>query len=238
LNATSLARLLLALAYPWLAHLASHRHDGTLAAIALGDLAVIVLLESLVRRRPVAWLALAVIAVGLVALARSPHAVLPLLLVPAVIVALVAWTFGRTLFKHRTPLITRMVSLIDHIAVRDLTPDLMRYTRQLTATWALVLGVLALVDLALALCAVPGGVLDSVGIVPPVAVSNDTWSWVANGLIYGLVGGLFVGEYFFRIRRFPGRDASFFDFLRKMAGIGPAAWRGLLRDDHDGHPRA
>lgn len=234
MNATPLARLLLALAYPWLAHAASLRHDGVLAALALGDVALIVLLDSLLRPRIGAWLLLAAIGGGLVALSQSPHALLPLLLVPAAIVAFVSWTFGRTLRAGRTPLITRMVSLIDGVAVHDLAPDLARYARGLTATWAIVLACLAAADLALALCAVPGGLLDSLGVAPPVAISREAWSWFANGLNYGLVGGLFVGEYFFRVRRFPGRYTSFFDFLRRMAGIGPAAWRGILRDD-DGH---
>ena len=235
MNATALARLLLALAYPWLAHAASLRHDAVLAAIALGDVAAIVLLDALLRRRIGAWIAMAAVVAGLVALARSPHALLPLLLVPAAIVAFVAWTFGRTLFAGRTALITRMVSLIEGVAVHDIDSDVARYSRRLTATWAIVLSLLALADLGLALCAVPDGVLDSLGVIPPLAISRDAWSWFANGMNYGLVGGLFVGEYFFRARRFPGRYTSFFDFLRKMAGIGPAAWRGLLRDD--GHRR-
>ena len=235
MNATPLARLLLALAYPWLAHAASLRQDGTLAAIALGDVALIVLLEGLVHLRLRAWVAFAATCAGLVALAGSRHALLPLLLVPAAIVGFVAWTFGRTLMAGRVPLITRMVVLIEGVARQDLAPDLARYTRGLTATWAIVLAVLALADLALALCAVPGGVLDSLGLVPPAAISREAWSWFANGLNYGLVGGLFVGEYFFRTRRFPGRYTSFFDFVRRMAGIGPAAWRGLLRDDARPH---
>lgn len=235
MNATPLARLLLALAYPWLAHAASLRQDGALAAIALGDVALIVLLEGLVHRSLRAWVAFAATCAGLVALARSPHALLPLLLVPAAIVGFVAWTFGRTLLAGRTPLITRMVVLIEGVPQPDLAPDLVRYTRGLTATWANVLAVLAIADLLLALCAVPGGVLDSLGIPPPAAISREAWSWFANGLNYGLVGTLFVGEYFFRTRRFPGRYTSFFDFVRRMAGIGPSAWRGLLRDD--AHPR-
>jgi hypothetical protein len=96
------------------------------------------------------------------------------------------------------------------------------------------MALLAAIDLALALCAVPGGVLDSLGIAPPVAISREAWSFFANGLNYGIVGGLFVGEYFYRGRRFPGRYTSFFDFLRKMASLGPAAWRALLRDEDVG----
>ena len=75
-------RLLLALAYPLLAHLAGARHDPALAAIALADLALIVLLHALLQRRIGAWLLLAAIVLGLFALARSHDALLPLLVVP------------------------------------------------------------------------------------------------------------------------------------------------------------
>jgi len=154
---------------------------------------------------------------------------------PSIIVALVAWTFGRTLRAGHVPLITRMMSAIDRIHPRDVAPELLAYTRGLTRLWAVVLTLMCILDLALAVCAVPGGLLDSIGIAPPVAISREAWSWFANGLNYGLVGGLFVGEYFFRVRRFPGRYTSFFDFLRRMAGVGPAAWRGILRDDAGAH---
>lgn len=230
MNATALARVLLALAYPWLAHAATTRQDPLLAALALGDIALIVLLEPLLHGRIRAWLAAAVIAFGLWRLAPSPYALLPLLVVPSAFVALVAWTFGRTLRAGHVPLITRMVTALDGVPLHELAPDLVSYTRRLTATWAVVLGALAIVDFALALLVVPGGLLDEMGIAPPVAVPRQTWSWFANGLNYGLVGGLFVGEYFYRVRRFPGRYTSFFDFLRRMGGLGPAFWRDALRD--------
>src|SRR4051794_13097177 len=58
-------RLLLALAYPLLAHLAGARHDPALAAIALADLGLVVLLQPLLQRRIGAWLLLAAIGLGL-----------------------------------------------------------------------------------------------------------------------------------------------------------------------------
>jgi len=225
-----LARLLLLLAYPVLAHLASLREDGTFAALALGDLAILCLIEPLVRLRPWAWGLTIALGVGLYFFARSPLIQLPLLLVPPAFVALIAWTFGRTLREGRTPLITRIVCAIEGESVDRLAPDLLAYTRKLTATWAAVLAGLAVANVLLALCAVPGGLLDSLGIAPPVPVSHHAWSWFANMLNYGVVGGLFVGEYYHRVRRFPGRYTSFFDFLRRMARLGPATWRGLLRD--------
>ena len=230
MNATALARGVLVLAYFGLAHAASARHDPVLAALALGDIAAIVMLEPLLRANARAWGIAALVAVALVALARTSFAPLALLLVPVAIVALVAWTFGRTLRKGHVPLITRMVTALDGVPLHDMAPDLRSYTRALTATWAIVLGVLAIIDLVLALCAVPGGLLEGVGIAPPVAVPHAAWSWFANGLTYGLIGALFIGEYHYRVRRFPGRYTSFLDFLRKMGKLGPGFWREAMRD--------
>ena len=225
-----LARLLLALAYPWIAHAATARSSGTLAAVALGDIVLIVLLPALLARRIGVWL-LALLAVpALLLLARSPHAQLPLLLVPVAFIAMVGWGFGRTLRAGRVPLITRIVSALDGTTPAQLAPDLQRYTRALTATWAGLLAALALVNLVLALIAVPEGLLASIGLAPPLAVTERQWSWFANVCNYGLLGTLFVGEYLLRKRRFPGRYRSFLDFLQRMARLGPAFWRDLLRE--------
>lgn len=225
-----LARLLLALAYPWIAHAATARGSATLAALALADIALIVLLPALLARRLRAWLLAAALAPVLVLLARSAHAQLPLLLVPVAFIAMVAWAFGRTLREGRVPLITRIVSALDGVQSAQLAPELARYTRGLTATWAIALAVLAGINLLLALLAVPDGLLASAGIAPPLAVTERQWSWFANVCNYGLLVGLFVGEYLLRKRRFPGRYASFADFLRRMAALGPAFWRDLLRE--------
>ena len=219
----------LALSYPFLAHAASLRDSGTLAAAALGVIVLMVLAEGLLQGRPRAWLALVVTVAGLVALARSPHAQLPLLLVPVLFIGLVASWFGRSLRAGRVPLITRIVAALDKQPPQALAPELRSYTRRLTLAWAAMLGLLAACNLVLALLAVPGGLLAHFGVDPPVAVGEAQWSWFANGLNYGLVGGFFVLEYLYRKRHFPGRYRNFADFLRRMAGLGPAFWRDLLR---------
>ena len=224
---TALLRLLLAIAYPLLAHLASHWRDGTLAAFALADIALIVLLQPLLLRRGWAWALLALIGAGLLWLARSGYALQPLLLVPVAFIGLVGYGFGRTLRHGRVPLITRMVAALDGIPASDLAPELGSYTRALTASWATLLGGLALLNLVLALLAVPNGLLASVGITPPLTVSEAQWSWFANILNYGIVGGFFLLEFAFRQRRFPGRDHSLLDFLQRMARLGPAFWRDV-----------
>ena len=226
---TALARLLLALAYPWLAHAATTAGSGALAALALADIALIVLLEPLLQRRAWAWLLLAACAALLWRLAQSPHALLPLLLVPVAFIALVAWTFGRTLRVGRTPLVTRMMLALERDPAMPVEPAQLRYTARLTVVWAATLALLALANLVLALVAVPRGLLASLGIDAPFVVTETQWSWFANLLNYGLIGGLFVGEFALRKRVFPGRYRSFAHFLRQLASLGPDTWKQLLR---------
>ncbi len=225
----ALLRLLLAVAYPFLAHAASARQDGMLAALAVFDVIVIVLLDPLARRRGWAWALLLILGAGAAMLAQSRHALLPLLVMPVLFVGLVAYLFGRTLASGRVPLISKIVAALEATPAQALTPDLQRYTRQLTLAWALLLATLALVNGLLALIAVPDGLLARLGIASPVVVTRLQWSWFANLLDYGIVGGFFVAEYLYRKRRFPGRYRNFADFMRKMAALGPEFWRTLLR---------
>lgn len=223
-------RVALALAYPLLAHLAGARGDGAWAALALADLVLLLLLGPLLERRPWALLLLAACLLGLWRLSLSRYALLPLLLPPVLFLALVGWFFGRTLRPGRVPLITRMVEALNAQAGMPMTPDLYRYTRRLTAVWAALLALLALVNLLLALCAVPGGMLAQFGYRPPLAVSDEQWSWVANFLNYGIVAALFCGEYLWRKRVFPQRPyRNFLQFLQQMARLGPAFWGRLMR---------
>ena len=227
--ALALGRIALAGAYPFLAHAASTRADGTLAALAGFDIALILLLPALARGRARAWISLAASALALAWLARTPYALLPLLLVPVLFVALVAWGFARTLRAGRVPLITKIVSALEARDPAQLEPEIARYTRNLTRVWAVVLAVLAAVNLVLALLAVPRGLLAAFGIATPWPVDETLWSWCANGATYGLVGGLMVAEFAWRSRRFPGRYHGPLDFARRMAALGPGFWNRIFR---------
>ena len=223
IHGAGLLRLALVVAYPLLSHLAgSHRGDGRFAALALADIVLILLLRPLLELRASAWALLAVVLAGLAWLAGSPLAMAPLLLVPAAILAAVAWTFARTL--RSVPLITRMVAGLDRIPAAELSPELVRYTRNLTGSWALLL---ALANLLLALLAVPGGLLAMFGVASPLPVEQARWSWFAGACNVGLMVGFFLVEFAIRQRRFPGRYTSLLDFLRQMARLGPEFWRGV-----------
>ena len=219
----------MAVAYAAFAHLASATHDDRYAYAALLALVAMMLAAGLVARRAWAWVALPLALGACHLLYASGHAGLPLLLVPVAFVAAIAWLFARSLWSPHGALITRIVAALDGSTPATLAPDLLAYSRGLTAAWALVLGVLGLANLLLAMVAEPGGLLSSLGLRAPLTITREQWSLFANILNYGLVGGFFLVEFAYRKRRFPGRYSSFAAFLRQMAGLGPAFWRDFLR---------
>lgn len=228
-------RLSLLVAYLPLAYCAGTFRSPTLAALALGDLVVLALIEPLLagptpRRRLSAWLALAVAVLALVALAQSRFALVPLLLVPPLFTAMIGWWFARSLRPGREPLIAKAMGALYARSGMALTPRHHRYTRQLTLAWALLLALMTVVNLSLALVAVPDGVLAQLGIVAPVTITNAQWSWIANIANYGVMGGFMVAEFQVRKRVFPVRPyRGFFDFSRQLAGLGPAFWQDFFR---------
>ena len=203
-------RLCLVAVYLVVAHFASTGESPALAAWALLDVAVIVLLPALLRARPAAWIGLCGCAIALWWLSSTPHVWLPLLLVPVACVGLVAFGFARTLRQGRVPLVMRIVAALDGTTPQDLAPELQAYARRLTLAWALLLSALALFDLAMALFA-----------------SREQWSWLANIGDYVVIGGFMLLEFAWRRHRFPGRHRGFIDFIRRMVGLGPAFWRGV-----------
>ncbi|ALN60318.1 hypothetical protein GLE_4977 [Lysobacter enzymogenes] len=223
------ARVALAVAYPLLAHWASHDGGGALAALALADLVVFVVLDGLLALRPAPWAIAAALLAALAALARTPYAQMLLLTPPVLFNAWLAWWFARSLRAPREGLITRIVAALHDCAPRDLDPPLYRYTRSLTALWAWTMALLTAANAALALIAVPDGLLARLGYLPSPSITQEQWSWFANIINYGVLGAMFAGEYLVRRQRFPERpESGFFDFLRRMARLGPRFWKELF----------
>ena len=231
-------RLLLLPGYVLLAHLAGARQSPTLAVAALADLALLVLIEGLVARRPAAWLAAAAAAAVLVPLAGSSWALTPLLLVPPLFTALIAAGFLRSLRPGRVPLIRKVVAALYGTPPDELSPAHRAYTRRLTLGWGLMLSLLTAINLTLALVAVPDGLLARAGVAAPFTVTAEQWSLVANVANYGLLGVFALVEY--QVRRVvfpvrPYRNAA--EFVRRMAALGPAFWRDFFRSDDVGAAR-
>lgn len=228
--AAGILRIVLLLAYPVLSHVASLRSEGGWAALALFGLVLLCLLDALGHRRPAAWAALLASGLLLVWLGRSPWAWMLLLAPPVVFPLLVAWGFARSLWPGRVPLISRIVQALHARAGAPVDDRLECYTRRLTAAWALLLALLAAINLTLAVSVVPDGLLAAFGWQPRWPLSHAQWSWCANIADWGLIGGFFVAEYVLRCRLFPQRPyRSAGQFVRQMGQLGPAFWRDLLR---------
>lgn len=110
---------------------------------------------------------------GLVAAYGLPHAGSYLLLL---------WYFGRTLRRGQEPLITRLARRVHG----TLPPYMETYTRRLTAAWCLFFSAQLVCSPALF-----------------VLASVDTWSLFINLLNLPLVALMFIGEYLYRVLRFP-----------------------------------
>lgn len=225
----ALPAIVLAVAYPLLAHWASIDGGGLPASLAMADLVALCLVGPLMQGQAWSWAVMAATAAGLAWIAQTPYAQMLLLAPPMLFVGFVAWMFGRSLRAPREPLITRIVAGMERCEPAQLPPALYRYSRRLTAMWAWLLAGLAVANGVLALIAEPDGVLVRLGYTPAVTIGQEEWSLFANLLNYGVLGGFFVGEYALRRYLFPHRPyRHFFDFVRQMAALGPRFWRGLF----------
>jgi uncharacterized membrane protein len=207
----------LALAYPVLAHLAVIRDSAGLAVAAIAVLAAAALLPALARGARSAWVAAIGAALACWGLSRASIPALPLYAPPVLVPAFMAWVFGQTLARDRTPLIAQLIRQMHDAADREPGPAVWPYARRLTQVWTLLFLFIATMNFVLAAMAKPDGLLLAAGVEPPLAVPQEWWSWFANGIDYGLIAGLFLIEYAWRRRRFPEQPyRNMFDFLRRM----------------------
>lgn len=210
--------VLLLCAYPPLLVLSLWLHRGVLSAAAGLVLISLLLWPGLVGGKRLAWaLWLAAVAGGAL-LARYDHAALGLMLLPVAINAAVAWLFGASLAADSEPLVARAIVALegdDRLA----QPGVARYARSLTLAWALLLGMQALMLLAGAVLAAPGGALDLAGVASPLPVPADAVIGYGHLGGYLVVGGFFVLEFAWRqwhLRHLPHPTArEFFHNLAK-----------------------
>lgn len=116
--------------------------------------------------------------------------------------ALLGLGFGRTLGAGREPMCTRIARTM-HGTV---SPALARYTRQVTAAWAMFFaGTVAISSLLFAFGTI------------------EAWSTFANLLTMPLVGLMFLAEYLVRLRLLPEDRSSILDAVRAYRRTSPTA---------------
>ena len=122
--------------------------------------------------------------------------------------AVLLWLFGRTLTPGRQPLITRVATHVHG----ELPADIARYTRRVTSAWCVFFAAMATASMLLFLFA-------------PLPI----WSMFNNLLNLPLVAAMYLGEYAWRLRRYPNFShasiATVFRAFRNFDFNQPAAGR-------------
>lgn len=200
------------------------RHVLSLAAVLLLLLAW---LPTLWRRRSTgALLAWAALALLMLVPAMLGHVQLALMALPVVCLGGSGWFFARTLRCGREPLISRFVRLVEGEA-RLALPGVAAYTRGVTLFWASLLGTLAVVSLAIALLAQPGGWLAALGLRAPFALPGSLLAWYPEAGCWAVLLAAFAGEYLFRrwhLRAIPHPDPR--QFVGQLVRCWPALLQG------------
>ena len=186
----------LLLAYPLLAVAGALTHWQIFPLAALLVLLTAVMLPRLLSRRFGPWLVWLGLLAALLLLSLYGLAGLLLEAVPVLINALLACWFGSTLGTSE-PLVARFIVAIEGVD-RLQQPGVVRYARQLTWFWTLLLAVQAALLAVLLLCAEHSGLLARFGVASPMPLS-DRWAaaWLHMGG-YALLGAAFLLEYGYR----------------------------------------
>jgi uncharacterized membrane protein len=199
-----------------------------LAAIMV---ATLLLWPSLKRASIAAILIWLAVAVGVVALAFAGRGDITLDFLPVIVNASLCMLFAHTLKHGRTPLIARVIGVLEG-PERVALPRVAAYARGLTLAWAIVLGAQAIVLTLLIACAVPDGLLASFGIAPPVAVTGEAWRWYLHLGSYAAVIAFLAIEYAYRrwhLRHIP--HVSLPVFVMRLVRRWPALARSVMNDD-------
>ncbi len=186
----------LLLAYPLLVLAGLLTRREIFPLLALVALVTAVLLPKLASGEPSPWLLWLSLQGLLLASALLGYADLLLKAVPLLINVPLAWWFGRTLLTAR-PLVARCIIVMEGKA-RLRERGVARYARQLTAFWAILLTVNAVLLAVLLLCAERSGMLLRFGVTPPLRI-DEGWAsaWLHVGG-YAVVVAAFALEYPYR----------------------------------------
>ncbi|MCX7513201.1 xanthomonadin biosynthesis protein [Frateuria sp. STR12] len=219
----------LLLAYPLLAVAGALTHRQGLSLAALALLLGLLLWPALRRGRPGAWLLWLGLLGAMAVLAARDLAALALDAVPLALNLLLAWIFGRTLRAGWQPLVEQFIEAIEGTP-RLAMPGIVRYARQLTAFWAVLLAAQALVLGVMLFCQVPGGVLARLGVAPPWPVPQAWVQAYVHVGVYLLLAAVFVLEYLYRrwhLRHLP--HLGLHALLHRLALRWPQLIRGRNR---------
>ena len=188
---------ILVVLYPILVHLSLMMDVPQLQVLAIVCFATGILFKSLARGQKSAWVAWIIIVTIAVGFGYFNITLYALYLPPILLPLLLLFAFGRTLLPGQIPLITN----IGETSRGPLSEAMRHYTRRLTQFWCVIFLVMTGWSLML-----------------PFFKQPELWSWFTNVINYGLVGGLFTGEFIVRKYLFPEHNhPNFIEYLRIVA---------------------
>jgi len=218
--------LALTVGYFVASHIAVLHHSTAAAAVAVAVLLVLTLASIRGPHRALWRVIAAGVGAGIVILMARGAPPIPLMLPPVLIPAAIAWTFGRTLIRGRTPLVERVARGFHAPAVP--ADNILRYARRVTWAWTLLLGGVTLVNAVLITCLEPGGLLALAGHSPRWPVAPAVFAWFSNTGTYLLIGAMFVIEFAVRVWRFPDyRFRNPLHFVREARARMPSIMAAL-----------
>ncbi len=178
------------IAYPLAIHFAILNQQTHLAAVLVMGVFVFYLILAATRQAGAQAVTTGLIAllVAILAFYFDRYLLYWVYVFPVVIYLFLFWVFARTLKRGKEPLVTG-ISRLERGGV--VPPDLLGYTRSLTAFWSVFFVLMAVSSILLSFLA-------------PLRV----WSFFSNVLSYFLVAAFFLLEYPFRVLRFPHHQHS------------------------------
>jgi uncharacterized membrane protein len=187
-------QIALILLYPLVSHLSIIYDQQTLKVIAIQLLASGILYTGLARKNRGVWLLWLTIFFFSCGLAFNHNAIFILYWPPVILPLLPALVFIRSLLPGNEPLITA----IGELHRGPLSPEMRHYSRKVTWIWALCLLSMSLWSIIL-----------------PILGLLHLWSLFTNFLNYTLIAGLFLVEFYIRVKLFPEHDhPTFYDYIK------------------------
>lgn len=193
--------LVLSLIYLLVAHRALSSQSPMVAAVAVCLLLALILASIRGPHRNILRAVVATAGIGLAVLVARGAPPVPLMLPPVLVPGAIAVMFGRTLRSGAMPLVERLARAF--YAPDPPAPGIVEYARRVTLAWTLLLSALALINAALIVCLVPGGLLQLAGHTPSWSIAPAAFAWFTNTGTYLLIGGMFAAEFAIRVWRFP-----------------------------------
>ncbi len=186
--------VLLVISYPVLVHLSVLFGWPVLQAIALTCLTAGFSLGGLKQGNPYLWCLVIFVCITTISLSLLDVSIYLLYIPPVAIPLLLFCVFSFTLLPGKEPIVTA----IGEASRGPLSKEMRSYTKIVTWMWSVIFLILI-----------------TLGVALPLTGNQLLWSWTTSVWNYAVVGLIFLGEFIYRIWRFPDHDhPNFIEYIK------------------------